>query len=101
MGRHRHGDEVALTIHQPGGTLAHLPIWMTEDQAATMAIAEIPRLPLACLRELRLELDACQSSLRDEGRRPGAGDKHAVLAPEGPPPRSVRAQEPAVARGSR
>ncbi len=74
-GRYRHGDGAALTIRQPDGSLAQLPIWMTEDQAATMAVAEFPRLPLACLRELRLELDACQRSLRDEGRRLGAGDK--------------------------
>ena len=32
-GRNRHGDEVALTIRQPDGTLAQLPIWMTEDRA--------------------------------------------------------------------
>jgi hypothetical protein len=27
-GRNRHGDEVALTIRQPDGTLAQLPIWI-------------------------------------------------------------------------
>ena len=74
-GRNRRGDEVALTIRQPDGTLAQLPIWMTEDRAAAMMVTEIPRLPLACLRELRLELDACLSLLRDESRREG-GDKH-------------------------
>ena len=74
-GRNRHGDDVALTIRQPDGTLAQLPIWMTEDRAEAMMVTEIPRLPLAYLRELRLELDACLSLLRDDSRREG-GDKH-------------------------
>jgi hypothetical protein len=29
--RNRRGNDVAVTIRQPDGTLAHLPIWMTED----------------------------------------------------------------------
>ena len=41
-GRNRHGDEVALTIRQPEGTLAQLPIWMTENQAEAMMVTEIP-----------------------------------------------------------
>ena len=50
-GRNRHGDEVALTIRQPDGTLAQLPIWMTEDRAEAMRVmTEIPRIALACLR---------------------------------------------------
>ena len=68
-GRCRHGGEAALTIRQPDGSQAQLPVWMTEDQAATMAIAEVPRLPLACLRELRLELDACQTQLGHQFRK--------------------------------
>src|SRR3954466_4665260 len=72
--------------------------------------AQIPRLPLACLRELRLELDAWQSLLRDESRR--EGDKHAASAAESLPTRplltqgstgadsSVRSSE-AVATGER
>jgi hypothetical protein len=31
-----------------------------------MAVTEIPRLPLAHLRELRLELDTCLSLLQDD-----------------------------------
>jgi hypothetical protein len=49
---------------------------MTEDQAAAMMVTQIPRLSLACLRELRLELDAWQSLLRDDSRR--EGDEHAA-----------------------
>ena len=78
VGRNRHGDEVALTIRQPDSSLAQLPAWMMEEPAAAMTMSEDPRLSLACLRELRRELDACQSLLRDDSRR--AGDEHA--APE-------------------
>jgi hypothetical protein len=49
--RNRRGNDVAVTIRQPDGTLAQLPIWMTEDSAEAMAVTEIPRLPLAHLRE--------------------------------------------------
>ena len=89
-GRNRRGDEIALTVRQPDGTLAQMPIWMTEDRAAAMRVREIPRLPLACLRELRLELDAWQSLLRDEPRR--EGDKHAASAAESSPTRPLLAQ---------
>ena len=77
-GRNRHGGEVALTVRQPDGTLAQLPIWMTEDHAAAMMVTQIPRLSLACLRELRLELDAWQSLLRDASCR--EGDEYAASA---------------------
>ena len=90
VGRNRHGDDVALTIRQPDGSLAQLPIWMTEDQAAAMTMAKAPRLPLACLRDLRRELDACQSLLRDDPCR--AGDEHAAPDTEPSPPRPFRAQ---------
>jgi hypothetical protein len=72
-GRNRHCDEVALIICQPDGTLAQLPIWMTEEWAEAMTVREIPRLPLAHLRELRRELDACLSLLHDDSRRDGGG----------------------------
>ena len=74
----RYGDEVALIIRQPDGTLTQLPLWMTEDRAAEMTVAEIPRLSLPCLRELRLELDAWQSLVHDDSRR--EGDEHATFA---------------------
>jgi hypothetical protein len=90
VGRNRHGDDVAVTIRQPDGSLAQLPIWMMEERAA-MTMTQVPRLPLACLRELRRELDACQSLLRDDPRR--AGDEHAAPDTEPPPPRPFCAQE--------
>ena len=89
-GRNRRGDEVTLTVRQPDGTLAQMPIWMTEDRAAAMMVTEIPRLPLASLRELRRELDAWQSLLRDEPRR--EGDKHAASAFGSSPARPLLAQ---------
>src|SRR3954453_16680579 len=46
-GRNRRGDEATLTVRQPDGTLAQMPIWMTEDRAAAMRVREIPRLPFA------------------------------------------------------
>ena len=92
-GRNRHGDDVALTIRQPDGTLAQLPIWMTEDWAEAMMVTEIPRLPLAYLRELRLELDACLGLLRDDSRREG-GDKHEASSILSPPIRSLPTQDP-------
>jgi hypothetical protein len=94
-GRNRHGDEVALIVRQPDGTLAHLPIWMTEDRAAAMTVTKTPRLTLECLRELRLELDAWQSLLRDDSRR--EGDEHAASAAQSSPTRSLRAQRSAGA----
>ena len=85
-GRNRRGDEVSLTIRQPDGTLAQLPIWMTEDQAAVMTVSELPHLSLACLSGLRHELDTCLSLLRDDSRR--EGNKHATVEPM--PSRSLR-----------
>jgi hypothetical protein len=92
-GRNRHGDEVALIIRQPDGTLVRLPIWMTEDRAEAMMVTESPRLPLTSLRELRLELDACLTLLRDDSRREG-GDKHEASSIPSSPIRSLRAQDP-------
>jgi hypothetical protein len=93
-GRNRHGDEVALIIRQPDGTLVQLPIWMTEDRAEAMMVTESPRLPLTNLRELRLKLDACLSLLRDDSRCEG-GDKHEASSILSPPTRSLRGQDPA------
>ena len=74
-GRKRVGNEVVLTIRQPDGTLAQIPAWMVEEEAAAMTVSDKPRFSLECLRGLRLELDACLNSLRGESRR--EGDEHA------------------------
>ena len=93
-GRNRRDDEVALTIRQPDGTRVHLPIWMTEEFAETMGITEIPRLSLPRLRELRVELDACLSLLRDDSCRE-EGDKYDASTTESSPIRPVCTQGPA------
>ena len=62
-------------------------------------VTEIPRLPLAYLRELRLELDACLSLLRDDSCRE-EGDTHEGPPTMSPPIRPIRAQEPTGADGS-
>ena len=51
---------------------------MLEGSAALMNVRDTPRLTLACLRGLRLELDSRLSSLRGDSRR--EGDEHATLA---------------------
>ena len=64
----------------------------------SMMVTQIPRLSLACLRELRLELDTWQSLLRDGSRR--EGDEHAASAAETSPTRPLRAQRPTGADSS-
>jgi hypothetical protein len=98
-GRNRRDDEVALTIRQPDGTRVHLPIWMTEEFAATMRITEIPHLSLPRPRELRVELDACLSLLRDDSCRE-EGDKYDASATEPSPIRPVWTQGPASSDSS-
>ena len=89
--RNCRGNDVAVTIRQPDGTLAQMPIWMTEDSAEAMGVTEVPRLPLVHLRELRLELDTCLSLLHDDSRR--EGDKHDASATISAPIRPLRAQD--------
>lgn len=88
-----------MIIRQPDGTLAHLPIWMTEDRAEAMKVMERPRLPLAHLRELRLEVDACLSLLRDDSRR-DEGDRHETASTPSPPIGPICPQDPTSADSS-
>ena len=92
-GCRRHGEEVALIIRQPDGTMAHLPVWMTEDRAEAMMVTERPRLPLVHLRELRLELDACLNLLRDDSCRE-EGDKHETAPTPSAPIGALSTQDP-------
>ena len=78
VGRQRYCGEAAYVGRQPDGSLALVPVWMTEVPAAAMAIVEMPRFSLACLRDLRREIDDCLKSLRDDSRR--GGDDHAAKA---------------------
>ncbi len=79
VGRQRYSGEPAYVGRQPDGSLALLPIWMSEESAAAMAIVDVPRFQLACLRELRREIDACLRLLHDDSRR--GGDNHGAKAP--------------------
>jgi hypothetical protein len=54
---------------------------MTEERAAEMMVTETPRLSLACLRELRFELDAGQSFVRDDSARECHVRNQAVVIP--------------------
>jgi hypothetical protein len=78
--RIRRGNDVAVTIRQPDGTLAQLPIWMTEDSAEVMAVTEIPRLPLAHLRELIDDHRADQAAKFDQRVPVASVARYAVSA---------------------
>ena len=60
-----------LTIRQPDGTLAQVPDWMMGEGAKAMTAHDTPRLSLACLRGLRLELDSCLKLTRGDSRHDG------------------------------
>ena len=62
-------------------------------------MTERPRLPLTYLHELRLELDACLTVLRDDSRHEG-GDKHEASTTLSPAIRSLRSEDPAGADSS-
>ncbi|MER8589961.1 hypothetical protein NKH19_33305, partial [Mesorhizobium sp. M1338] len=86
-GRQRYCGEPAYVGRQPDGSLALIPIWMTEEIALTMAVREAPRFPLSCLRDLRREVDACLRFLQSDSRQPG--DDHAAQAMPNRPARPV------------
>jgi len=78
VGRQRYCGEPAYVGRQLDGSLALVPIWMTEEAAAAMAVVDMPRFALTCLRDLRREIDARLKSLRDDSRR--GGDNHGAKA---------------------
>jgi hypothetical protein len=99
-GRIRHGDEVALIIRQPDGTLAQLPVWMMEERATGMRVTELPCLSLTCLRELRLELVAGQAwsattpaAKETSMPRPQPSRRHPNLFASHEPPVPIAASE--------
>ena len=47
-----------VVIPQPDGSVACIPEWMTEQQAAHFKLSAEPRFPLKILRSLRAEIDA-------------------------------------------
>jgi len=53
-----HGDRLHFSTEQTNGCRVLVPAWMTENGAAALPMVEVPRLPLASLRELRSLVDA-------------------------------------------
>ena len=61
------GSEV-FVIRQPDGTLAQVPCWMMQEAAAHHVLCPEPLLPLAHLRDLRIEIDALLDLLRSDSK---------------------------------
>jgi hypothetical protein len=99
VGRQRYCGEPAYVGRQPDGSLALVPIWMTEEPAAALALVKAPRLSLSCLRDLRREIDACLSLLDGDSRR--AGESHAAKTVQFCPTGSVRGTDPAARTSQR
>src|SRR3954470_14790170 len=64
-GRNRRGDEVALTVRQPDGTLAQMPIWMTEDRGACRKV--FPRTICKRVALCRACIDATMDKMQPSG----------------------------------
>ena len=62
IGMNRYRGESYLIIMQPDGTRAHLPPWMTGEEAARMSIIVQPELPHTALVELQRLVNAVLSS---------------------------------------
>ncbi|MER9294792.1 hypothetical protein NKI71_31840 [Mesorhizobium sp. M0510] len=60
--------EPAYVGRQQDGSLALVPIWMTEESAAAMTLVGAPRLALSCLRDLRREIDTFLNLLDGDSR---------------------------------
>ncbi|CCV10434.1 conserved hypothetical protein [Mesorhizobium sp. STM 4661] len=88
-----HCGERAYVGRQPDGSLALIPIWITQETAVTMAVGEAPRLALWCLRDLRREIDACVGFLQGDTRR--SGGHHATQTMSNQPARPVLRGDPA------
>jgi hypothetical protein len=80
-GRNRHQGADVFIVRQPDGTLAYVPVWMMREPAADHEVIAAPRLPLASLRDLRLELDGLLSFLRGDSSTEDKGDEVKVSLP--------------------
>jgi hypothetical protein len=65
--QHFAGSEV-LVVRQSDGTLTHVPCWMMQEAASHHVIGPDPLLPLAQLRDLRIEVDALLVFLRSDSK---------------------------------
>ena len=56
--RLKRGGVELIVVHQPDGSFACLPAWMTHETASRFAIGMAPAFSLTTLRTLRNEVDA-------------------------------------------
>ena len=68
------GGTAFVVVHQPDGSFASLPAWMTEPAASRFEIVEAPHFPLEILRALRAEVDALLGLLSAESKPKEADD---------------------------
>lgn len=88
--RHRFQGVDVFIVHQPDGTLAHVPCWMMSEAAAHHEIRAEPRLPLESLRDLRVEIDSLLDFLRSDSKTEEGVDEARVC---GEASRSVRGRQ--------
>jgi hypothetical protein len=62
IGWNRFGDEIYFVIARPNASPFQVPVWMTDQRAAAMAVRESARVDLGALRDLRRLLDATRPS---------------------------------------
>ena len=83
IGMNNYRGESYLTIRQSDGTLALLPPWMADEDAARMRVVLKPALPHPVLVELLRLVDAALSSLTLSTRE-GGSYAHTGNEAEGP-----------------
>src|ERR1700680_4081471 len=64
--RLKRGGVELIVVHQPDGSFACLPAWMTQQTASRFEIGMAPTFPLTTLRTLRNEVDALLGLLASE-----------------------------------
>jgi len=64
--RLKRGGVELIVVHQPDGSFACLPAWMTHETASRFAIGMAPAFSLTTLRTLRNEVDALLGLLASE-----------------------------------
>jgi hypothetical protein len=57
-----------FVVRQSDGTLTHVPCWMMQEAASDHVVGPDPLLPLAQLRDLRIEVDALLVFLRSDSK---------------------------------
>ena len=85
-----------IVVHQPDGSFACLPAWMTHDTACRLEIGMTPAFSLTTLRALRSEVDALLGLLASESPTERAEhDAPMQKSPAGPPRVALRPKQKA------